>query len=69
MSATYTDSPRPIIKVRENRTADSTVWYVEAEWADGTIDEIGHFTSAPEAWDWIDRHSREWFIQRSHDTR
>jgi hypothetical protein len=60
---------RPIFKPREFRTADGTIWYVEAEWADGTIDEIGGFSSVSEAWDWIARHSREWFSERSRQKR
>jgi hypothetical protein len=51
------------------RTADSVSWYVEAKWADGTIEEIGQFSSVSEAWDWIARHSREWFNERSRDPR
>jgi hypothetical protein len=69
VNTAYTDSPRPIFKPRENQMSDGTVWYVEAEWADGTIDEIGQFTSASEAWDWIAHYSRDWFIQRTRDTR
>jgi hypothetical protein len=30
-------------------TADSVFWYVEVEWADGTIEEIGRFSSVSEA--------------------
>src|SRR5215471_20076334 len=56
----FPDSGRPIFKPREMRTADSVAWYVQAEWADGTIEEIGRFSSDCEAWDWIARHSREW---------
>jgi hypothetical protein len=65
VSAAYTDSPRPIFKARELQTADGSVWYAEAEWADGTIEEIGAFASGSEAWDWIARHSREWFVQQN----
>jgi hypothetical protein len=39
-------------------------WYVEAEWADGTIDEIGQFKSISEAWNWIARQSRAWLGKR-----
>ncbi len=65
MDSAYGTTPRPIFKARENKADDATVWYVEAEWADGTIEEIGSFTSASEAWDWIARNSREWFSQRT----
>jgi hypothetical protein len=46
-------SNRPIFKPREVKAADSVFWYVEAEWSDGTIEEIGQFSSVLEAWDWI----------------
>jgi hypothetical protein len=59
---------RPIFKPRETRTEDGTIWYVEAEWADGTIDEIGRFSSISEAWGWIARRSREWFNERTRQT-
>ena len=55
---------RPIFKPRESRTLDMTQWYVEAEWADGTIDEIGQFKSISEAWNWIARQSRAWLEER-----
>ena len=60
---------RPIFKPREVKGADNVFWYVEAEWADGTIEEIGQFSSVLEAWDWIARHSREWFSERTTDAR
>ena len=53
-------NPRPMFKPREIRATDMTHWYVEAEWADGTIDEIGQFTSIGEAWGWIAQQSRAW---------
>ena len=43
---------------------DQSHWYVEAEWDDGTIEEIGHFKSIAEAWDWIARESRAWLEGR-----
>jgi hypothetical protein len=56
--------PRPIFKPREIRTADASRWYVEAEWDDGTIEEVGAFKSIAEAWDWIARESRAWLVER-----
>jgi hypothetical protein len=44
--------------------ADHSHWYVEAEWDDGTIEEIGQFKSIAEAWDWIARESPAWLEQR-----
>ena len=58
------NSPRPIFKPRETRFNDVTWWHVEAEWADGTIDEIGQFKSISEAWGWIARKSRAWTEDR-----
>jgi hypothetical protein len=46
------------------RLADKSHWYVEAEWDDGTIEEIGEFKSIAEAWDWIARESRAWLEAR-----
>jgi hypothetical protein len=57
---------RPIFKPRESRTRDMTRWYVEAEWADGTIDEIGQFKSILEAWDWMAYQSRMWLKERGN---
>jgi hypothetical protein len=56
--------PRPIFKPHQFRTAAESHWYVEAEWEDGTIEEIGRFESIAEAWDWIARESRAWLAQR-----
>jgi hypothetical protein len=56
--------PRPIFKPREFRTAAESYWYIEAEWDDGTIEEVGRFESTSEAWDWIARESRAWVEQR-----
>jgi hypothetical protein len=44
--------------------ADESHWYVEAEWDDGTIEEIGQFKSISEAWDWIARESPGWLEER-----
>jgi hypothetical protein len=57
--------PRPIFKPREIKLGGDSHWYVEAEWDDGTIEEIGRFKSIADAWDWIARQSREWLEQRS----
>jgi hypothetical protein len=56
--------PRPIFKPREIRLGDASHWYVEAEWDDGTIEEIGRFKSIAEAWDWIARQSPAWLEER-----
>jgi len=56
--------PRPIFKPREIKAADASHWYVEAEWDDGTLEEIGEFKSIAEAWDWIARESRAWLAER-----
>jgi hypothetical protein len=56
--------PRPIFKPREIRTAVTSHWYVEAEWADGTLEEIGQFKTISEAWDWIARQSTTWLEAR-----
>jgi hypothetical protein len=57
-------NPRPMFKPREIRTPDMTHWNVEAEWADGTIDEIGQFKSISEVWVWIAQQSRAWAEER-----
>jgi hypothetical protein len=64
VSTSFPKFPRPIFKPREIRTADKRHWYVEAEWADGAIEEIGEFKSIAEAWDWIARESRAWLDGR-----
>ena len=56
--------PRPIFKPREIRSTDASYWYVEAEWDDGTIEEVGQFKSIAEAWDWIARQSPAWLEER-----
>jgi hypothetical protein len=66
MATSFPNNPRPIFKPRELRTPETTQWYVEAEWADGTIDEIGQFKSISEAWDWIARQSRGWLEERGN---
>jgi hypothetical protein len=60
LSTSLPKSPRPIFKPREVREAGETYWYVEAEWDNGTIEEIGRFKAIAEAWDWIARESRAW---------
>ena len=65
----FPDSGRPIFKPRETRTADGVFWYVEVEWADSAIEEIGRFSSVSEAWDWISRQSREWLDKRTRAAR
>jgi hypothetical protein len=56
--------PRPIFKPRQIKKLDKSHWYVEAEWDDGAIEEIGQFKSIAEAWDWIARQSRAWLEER-----
>jgi hypothetical protein len=56
--------PRPIFKPRQLKKLDKSHWYVEAEWDDGAIEEIGQFKSIAEAWDWIARQSRAWLEER-----
>jgi hypothetical protein len=57
MATSLANHRRPIFKARELRTPEETQWYVEAEWADGTIEEIGQFKSISEAWNWIAQYS------------
>ena len=64
VSTSVPASPRPIFKPREIKIEGERNWYVEAEWADGTIEEIGQFKSITEAWDWIARQSRNWLAAR-----
>jgi hypothetical protein len=64
MSTSLPKSSRPIFKPREMRMAGESHWYVEAEWDDGTIEEIGQFKSIVEAWDWIARESKGWVAAR-----
>jgi hypothetical protein len=64
VSTSLPKSPRPIFKPRELKTPHASHWYVEAEWDDGTLEEIGQFNSISEAWDWIARESRAWLEQR-----
>jgi hypothetical protein len=66
MATILANHSRPIFKPREVRTPDMTHWYVEAEWADGTIDEIGQFQSISEAWDWMARQSQAWLEERGN---
>jgi hypothetical protein len=64
MATSLANYHRPIFKARELRGPDVPHWYVEAEWADGTINEIGQFKSISEAWNWIAQQSRAWFEER-----
>jgi len=66
MATNLPEISRPIFKPRELRTRDNTQWYVEAEWPDGTIDEIGQFNSISEAWDWMARQSQAWLAERGN---
>jgi hypothetical protein len=53
-----------MFKPREIKAPDMSYWHVEAEWVDGTIDEIGQFKSITEAWDWIAQQSKSWAEDR-----
>jgi hypothetical protein len=64
VSIVLSTNPRPMFKPREIKAPDVTHWFVEAEWADGTIDEIGQFGSISEAWGWIAQQSRAWTEDR-----
>ena len=64
MSTSLPKFPRPIFKPRQIKKLDKSHWYVEAEWDDGAIEEIGQFESIAEAWDWIARQSRAWLEER-----
>jgi hypothetical protein len=64
VSTSLPKSPRPIFKPRELKTPRERHWYVEAEWEDGTIEEVGQFKTISEAWDWIARESRAWLEER-----
>ena len=53
--------PKPIFKPRELKKLFEDEWYVEAEWPDGTIEQVaGPFASDSEARDWISHKSPAW---------
>ena len=52
--------PKPVFKPR----LDGQLWWVEAEWSDGTIESVGTFQSDSEAWDWISNQSEAWLRDR-----
>ena len=52
--------PKPVFKPR----LDGQLWWVEAEWSDGTIESVGTFQSDSEAWDWIGNQSEAWLRDR-----
>jgi hypothetical protein len=64
VSTVVPKNPRPIFKPREIGASDMKHWHIEAEWGDGTIEEIGKFKSIAEAWDWIARQSHSWLDER-----
>ena len=64
MSPTVGPNPRPIFRPREVRSEGAIFWYVEAEWPDGTLDEIGQFGSIGDTWKWIAIEARAWFDAR-----
>ena len=57
--------PKPIFKPRELKKLFENQWYVEAEWPDGTIEQVsGPFASDSEASDWITHKSRAWLDRK-----
>lgn len=43
---------------------DGEHWHVEAEWPDGTIEEVHKFKVGSEALDWVKTQSAAWLVQR-----
>jgi hypothetical protein len=43
---------------------DGDEWTVEAEWPDGTIDQVIVAKSASDAWGWINHSSEMWIRDR-----
>ena len=64
MSTVLPKALGPMFKPREIKVPDMSHWHVEAEWADGTIDEIGQFRSISDAWSWIAHRSKGWTEDR-----
>jgi hypothetical protein len=49
--------------------SDGQQWTVEAEWPDGTIEQIDAFKHHFEAADWIACQSKEWLQERADQLR
>ena len=45
--------------------ADGENWLVEAEWPDGTIEQVGTFRGYLEATNWISTRSELWLLERT----
>jgi len=45
--------------------SDGDQWSLEAEWPDGTIEQVGTFKAHLEAVDWLDRQSQAWLAGRT----
>jgi hypothetical protein len=45
--------------------SDSDRWRVEAEWPDGTIEQVDNFKSHFEAVNWINTEAEAWLRHRS----
>jgi hypothetical protein len=43
---------------------DGEHWQVEAEWPDGTIEQVERFKAGFEALHWVKTHSAAWVAQR-----
>jgi hypothetical protein len=43
---------------------DGEQWQVEAEWPDGTIEQVHQFKAGFEAITWVKTESAEWLAQR-----
>ena len=43
---------------------DGEEWAVEAEWPDGTIEQIDTFKACFEALDWVNNRSEAWLQER-----
>jgi hypothetical protein len=57
MSSGLFGNSRPLFKAREMKARGAPFWYIEIEWPDGPLEEIGQFSSMSAAWDWIARQS------------
>jgi len=45
--------------------SDGTHWSLEAEWPDGTIEQVETFKGQAEAVDWLTTRSEAWLASRS----
>jgi hypothetical protein len=44
---------------------DGKQWSLQAEWPDGTIEEVNTFKAHSEAVDWLNTRSEGWLVSRS----